>query len=121
MKLFLAGIALASLIGCNQTETKRDVFLLCEGNILNSKPSPHVVKVSSTFYIGADFVEQDGKRYSICEDRKTQIIFSDNCKMTELTAGSIDLVAKTIRVDETLKKIFPNTQDYDCKLAKSLR
>lgn len=121
MKTFLLLLSATTLIGCDFKDKKRDVYLLCEGSISYGKILvPNGYEVRSSFYIGKDFVEQEGTKYLICEEKKTDIRFSDDCKETKQTEGHIDLVAKTVDVDETLKRL-PNRQRYECKVEKNPR
>ena len=122
MKKMCVLFVVIALTGCGNKEEKRDLFLLCEGSVIYDKDiTPKPMAVSSSFYIGKDYVEQEGTKYQICDEKKTEIRFSDDCKNTQLTEGRIDLIMKTVNVDETLKKMTPNRQRYECKVEKNPR
>ena len=108
------------LNGCEFKDSKRDVYLKCEGKI-EYRIVYNILEVSSSFYIGKDFVEQEGTKYKICEESKTKIKFSDDCTETKLTQGSIDLVGKTAYVDGSLKKLVPSIERYECEIVKNPR
>ena len=128
MKLILqtviAFFILSVFIGCGEKENKRDVFLMCEGQLsyINRNALKSIlIDASSSFYVGKNFVEQDGKKYLICEDTKTKIEFADECIQNKKIYGSIDLIQKTIYVDKSLEFISANTQNYKCEIVKNPR
>jgi hypothetical protein len=110
-----------ALIGCKSKDEKPDIFFVCDGKIGFFDVTPNVIEVSSSFYVGKEFVEQEGERYTICEEDKTQIKFADNCKDVQQTAGTIDLITRRIDVNKALKKVAPNLQAYNCEVAKNPR
>ncbi len=101
---------------------KRDIFWACDGKMVSRNTTPSSIEVRSSFYIGKDFVEQEGTRFRICEEQKTQLRFADDCKSPKTSNGKIDLILKTVQIDETLKKITPNTQYYEeCRSVRNPR
>jgi len=124
MRILTTIAVIVLLVGCQNSEGKKDVYLKCEGIIQNvDKGSDYAVKHvdNSSFYIGKDFVEQDGKRYSICEEMKTNITFAQDCTKRELTEGTVDLVSNEVHVNKMHAQVMPNIQTYDCKVAKNPR
>jgi hypothetical protein len=119
-KLWLFLIVLTASVGCDTKESKRDIYLKCEGKI-RYQIITNSIEVSSGFYIGKDFVEQEGTRYMICEESKTRIRYSDDCKKTQQTEGTIDLIIKNVSVDNSLKKVTPSIEEYQCEAVKSPR
>jgi hypothetical protein len=113
-------MVIVGLLGCDSKDNKRDVFLKCQGKIVDLIIY-NKIDASSSFYVGKDFVEQEGVKYLICEESKTKIKYSDDCKKTQLTKGDIDLVAKTVYVDNSLKKLLPNIGNYQCEIVKNPR
>jgi hypothetical protein len=69
-----------AFIGCSSKDEKPDVFFKCEGKIAFFDVTPNVIEVSSSFNVGKEFVEQEGERYTICEEHKTQIKFAVSIK-----------------------------------------
>jgi len=124
LQTVIAFFILNVLIGCGEKENKRDVFLMCEGQLsyINRNALKSIlIDASSSFYVGKNFVEQDGKKYLICEDTKTKIEFADECIQNKKIYGSIDLIQKTIYVDKSLEFISANTQNYKCEIVKNPR
>ena len=105
----------------SQTGQKRDIFWVCDGKLITSNTSPSSIEVRSSFYIGKTFVEQESNRFKICDEQKIQIRFADDCK-NPTVSGKIDFVLKSVQIDETLKKVSPNSQHYsECRNVKSPR
>lgn len=124
MRILTTIAVIVLLVGCQNSDGKKDVYLKCEGIMQNAdKGSDYAVKHvdNSSFYIGKDFVEQDGKRYSICEEMKTNITFAQDCTKRELTEGTIDLVSNQVQINQMHAQVMPNIQTYECKVAKNPR
>jgi len=124
LQTVLAFLVFNLLSACGESKNKRDVFLMCEGRLsyinLNST-KPLLIDASSSFYVGKNFVEQDGKKYLICEDTKTKIEFADECNEKKKIYGSVDLIQKSVYVDKSSEFIAPNTQHYKCEVVKNPR
>lgn len=108
------------LTSCGDREGKKDVFLKCEGKMIMTSPGFATIPVTASFFVGSWFVERDGVGLPICREAPTKIEFSNLCLAHGQIRGSIDLVAKTVHVDETLGP-SPNQQFYECEAVKDLR
>jgi hypothetical protein len=113
---------LFSLSAFSKELSKKDVYFKCEGKIAYSNINP--IDIQSSFAIGADYVEQEGNRYTICSESKTTIEFSSSCdkQINERKFdGKIDLILKTINVREDHSYNSTSLSAYKCQTVRNPR
>lgn len=117
-----AANAITGFFSSKEKNESKDIFWSCEGTWVGKRGKDNVV---SSFYIGKDFIEQEGTRFQICAETKTTIRFADKCVgggTSPLSSGNIDLVLRRVLIEDSLTTHDGRMQIYgDCVAVPSPR